>query len=111
MPFKDLKNHILGEDFELSLVFVGDKVSRKLNKKFLKKDRPTNVLSFPLDENSGEIFLNLSEVKRSHEKFGMSKGKFSAFLFVHGALHLKGLAHGSRMERLEKQILEHFEIE
>lgn len=110
LPFKDLKEEVLGKAFDLSLVFIGDKRSRTLNRRFLGKDKATNVLAFPLSNNSGEIFVNLKEVERSHEKFGMSKNAFCAYLVVHGMLHLKGFPHGSRMERAEKKVLKKFNL-
>jgi len=93
--FKKIKDEILGKKYELSLVFCGNALSRKLNRIYRGKDKPTNVLSFPLSKNSGEIFINLSKI-----------GEFSpAHLFIHGCLHLKGMRHGSKMEKVEKQLL------
>ena len=85
----------MGKSYELSLVFCGDTLSRKLNRAYRGKDKPTNVLSFPLSEKSGEIFINLSRTK----PFGAQK------LFIHGLLHLNGMEHGARMERAEKKWL------
>jgi probable rRNA maturation factor len=110
LPFENIKNDVLGREFDLSLVFVGDKRSRSLNKKFLGKDKSTNVLAFPLGKNAGEIFVNLREVERSYKKFSMGKKEFCAYLVVHGMLHLKGYAHGSRMEGVEKKVLKTFKL-
>ncbi len=103
--FEKLKEKVLGKRYELSLVFCGDTLSRKLNKKHRNKDRPTNVLSFPYSKNEGEIFINLSAVKKETEKFQMTEKKLLLFLFIHGMLHLKGFEHGSRMEREENRFL------
>ena len=54
----DIKESVLGKKYELSLVFIGDQKSRTLNKKFRKKDYKANILSFPVDEDMGEIFIN-----------------------------------------------------
>jgi len=58
LPFEHMKDEVLGKNYDLSLVFIGDKLSRKLNKLSRKKDYPTNILSFPLSKNAGEIFIN-----------------------------------------------------
>jgi ssRNA-specific RNase YbeY (16S rRNA maturation enzyme) len=87
--------HILGPSYELSLVFCGNALSRKLNASYRGKDYPTNVLSFPLSKSSGEIFINLSKL-----------GPFSVpALFIHGCFHLKGMEHGRTMEKAEKATL------
>ena len=93
--FEKIKSAILGKNYELSLVFCGNALSRKLNKKFRGKDKSTNVLSFPLSENSGEIFINLSKIR-----------EFPAIhLLIHGCLHLKGMEHGARMVEVENKLL------
>jgi len=95
-PFLKLKEKVLGKSYELSLVFVGKATSHKLNALYRDKDKPTNVLSFPLSKTSGEIFIDLSFTDHS-----------VIFLFIHGLLHLKGMQHGATMEREEKKLLAH----
>ncbi|MBI2100731.1 MAG: rRNA maturation RNase YbeY [Candidatus Vogelbacteria bacterium] len=99
IPFRAIAKRVLGTNYELSLVLVGDRRSRTINRRWRDRDRPTNVLSFPLDQNSGEIFLNL----------GQRSTNYLRFLFIHGVLHLKGLRHGSKMESLENQLVKHFQ--
>jgi len=108
LPFEQIKNHLLGKKYDLSLVFIGDKSSRNLNKKYRKKDYPTNVLSFPIDKDSGEIFINLRKTEREAKNYGHSVKKHVAYLFIHGLLHLKGMDHGSTMESTEKKVLKKF---
>ncbi|MFZ2048783.1 MAG: rRNA maturation RNAse YbeY [Minisyncoccia bacterium] len=100
MPFESIKNAVLGKDYELSLVFCGSRLSRRLNKTYRGKDKQTNVLSFPLSENSGEIFINLSHLN------GFSVGN----LFIHGLFHLKGFDHGDTMEQAESILRKKFKI-
>lgn len=95
-PFLKLKEKVLGTSYELSLVFVGKRTSRALNRGYRGKDKATNVLSFPLSKTSGEIFIDLSFTEHS-----------VIFLFIHGLLHLKGMQHGATMEREEKKLLAH----
>lgn len=105
LPFFALKEVTLGKSYNLSIVIVGDKRSQTLNKIYRKKTYIPNVLSFPLDEKNGEIFLNLKQAKREHKARGESYEYFVGLLVVHGMLHLKGMLHGSTMEGKEAQLL------
>lgn len=78
---------------------------RRLNRERRHKDKPTNVLSFPLDKKNGEIFLNWPLIVREAPIFKRSAKEHALILFIHGLLHLKGLDHGSRMESLEEYYL------
>lgn len=89
-------------------MLIGDTKSRTLNKRYRGKDKPTNVLSFPLDENTGEIFLNADAAAREARRGGISIQQHTVFLFIHGLLHLKGLKHGATMERLEQALVRRF---
>lgn len=110
LPFVQIKNAVLGKNYELSLVFVGDATSRKLNRIYREKDKPTNVLSFPLSKTEGEIFINLKKAKAEAPDFEMPYKTFVAYLYIHGLLHLKGLDHGKKMEKLESRFLKKFEF-
>lgn len=110
LPFVDIKNEVLGKDYDLSLVFIGDKLSRRLNREYRKKDKPTDILSFPLSKNDGEIFINLRLAKKEASHFGRTYSNFLAFLFIHGLVHLKGFEHSSKMERQETKIRNKFNI-
>lgn len=105
IPFERLKRSVLGKNFELSLVFADDKLSRRLNRIYRGKNRPANVLSFPLSKKSGEIFIDLVTVEKEAPRYGLSYRDFVKLLFVHGLLHLKGMRHGRKMERTEKKLL------
>lgn len=110
LPFLDMKNAVLGKGYNLSLVFVGDVISRRLNKERRNKDKPTNVLSFPLTSSEGEIFINLRKARAEAPDFDMPYVQFVGFLFIHGLLHLKGMDHGSRMESEERKFRRKFKI-
>ena len=103
LPLLDIKNDILGKDYELSVVFVQPKLSQKLNKKYRRKDKSTNVLSFPLSKNSGELVLCPAVAKKESKNFEKNFREFLGFLVIHGMLHLKGMEHGSIMDRAEKK--------
>lgn len=110
IPFSKIKNACLGKQYELSLVFIDNKLSRQLNKTYRKKDKPTNILSFPLSKDSGEIFIDLVQAKKETKNFGQTFPNFIAFLFIHGLLHLKGMQHGSTMEKAESKLRKKFKI-
>jgi probable rRNA maturation factor len=101
MKFDKIKQDILGKDYSLSIAFVSEKKSREINKKYRNIDKPTNVLSFALDKNTGEIILCKNVIKKELEKFGRTLPQLVGFLVIHGMLHLKGMEHSSRMERAE----------
>ena len=99
--YKNLKNEILGKDYSLSIAFVSEKKSKEINKKYRHKDKSTNILSFALRENTGEIILCKPVIKREAKIFSKNFRQFLNFLVIHGMLHLKGYEHSSTMERLE----------
>jgi probable rRNA maturation factor len=108
LPFARLKQEILGGEFELSIALVTPKESHRLNLTYRQKDKPTNVLSFPLSKNSGELILDIKTASADAKNFDMTPKKFLLFLVIHGMLHLKGFEHGSTMEKQEKKFLEIF---
>jgi len=108
VPFRRISTKVLGKDYDLSLAFISSARSRALNKRWRRKDRPANVLSFPLDANAGEIFIDLTLAKRQAPDYGESYRHFVGHLFIHGLLHLKGLPHGSKMEREENALRRKF---
>lgn len=100
---EEIKNEILGKDYELSIVYVNPKLSQKLNKEYRGKDNPTNILSFNVAENSGELIICQDVLKKEAKNFNKTPTQFLGFLVIHGMLHLKGLEHGSIMERKEEK--------
>lgn len=89
-----IKNVILGPSYDLSLAFIGSQESRRLNKLYRGKNKPADVLSFPLTTAAGEILIDRDLIQ--------TPGR-ALFLFIHGLLHLKGLNHGSTMMAEEKR--------
>ncbi len=99
---------------ELSLSFVCEKEIQKLNNSYRKKDKATDVLSFPqmawntpltlkdkevLTKNLipgellGDIVISLSYADKSAQSIGHSLGREVVFLIIHGLLHLCGHDH------------------
>ena len=110
LPYEEIKDAILGKTYTLSLTFVGEKRGFDLNMKHRGGNYVPNVLSFPLSENVGEIYITPQVAKRECKKFGMNQKKFIGYLFIHGLLHLKGYPHGDTMEKAEKRYVERFNL-
>jgi rRNA maturation RNase YbeY len=108
VPFLPIKEAILGKTYDLTITFCSPKESQDLNRTYRNKDYPTNILSFPLSEKEGEIYICLSTSRKDATKFEMSYIKFLHLLVIHGCFHLKGHEHGSTMEQLEDTYLKRF---
>ncbi len=74
----------------LSIAFVSALEMQKLNKKYRKKNKPTDVLAF---EQINEVVICPKVVKGNAEKFGISFKKELARILTHGILHLHGYEH------------------
>ena len=108
--YQAIKDTILGKRYLLSLVFVGAKKAALLNQKYRNKTYSPNVLSFPLDERTGEIFICPLVAKTQAAKYNLSVDGYVAFLFIHGLLHLKGHDHSDTMDKQEQKYLTRFNI-
>ena len=98
VPFQKIKEAVLGKKYELSLAFVGPTESRKVTLAAKKKDKASNVLSFPLSKTSGEIIICPA----------VAKPYSIGYLFIHGLCHLKGYKHSATMESIELNFLHKF---
>ena len=92
------KKVLLGENRKtetISLALVSKEEIKKLNKKFRKKNKPTDVLSFDLKQKGymGEIIICPEVVKENAKKYGVSLSSEMMKVFVHGILHLCGYDH------------------
>ena len=98
-----------------SILFASDEDVRALNAEWRGKDKPTNVLSFPMLERSdlidlapsgppellGDIALAFETCAREAEEKGISVEDHAAHLIVHGLLHLAGYDHETGDEDAE----------
>ena len=108
--FEKMKNAVLGKKYELAVIIIGKKEIQKLNKEYRDINKPTDILSFPLSDDFGEIYINPEMTKIEAKKFERDYDNFFAFLFIHGLVHLKGFDHGSTMENIEAQFRKKFHI-
>jgi probable rRNA maturation factor len=108
-----------GEDIheaEISLAFVDDATIQQLNKRYLRHDEPTDVLSFPLSEPNarclaGELVVGAEVARTQAESRGHAVGAELALYVIHGLLHLCGyddktLAGAAAMHQCERQYLQ-----
>lgn len=108
LPFLPIKEKILGTNYNLTVIFCSPKESQEKNKTYRNKNYPTNILSFPLSDHEGEIYISLSTSRKDAKNFTMGYEKFLHLLLIHGCLHLKGHDHSSTMEELEEKHLQYF---
>ena len=92
--------------------YVGEAESRRLNREFRGKDYATNVLSFPYSAKplEGDLVVCAPVVAREAREQGKEVRAHHAHMLVHGLLHLAGFDHerdrdASRMEGRERAIL------
>ncbi|WP_084222221.1 pyridoxine 5'-phosphate synthase [Thermodesulfobacterium hydrogeniphilum] len=85
---------------EISLTFVDNKHIWKLNKQYLGRDYPTNVLSFPFAKERilvsdllGEIIISVEKAKEEAEFYGLNFENYLLALIIHGLLHLLDYDH------------------
>jgi probable rRNA maturation factor len=84
---------------ELSIVLVSDPQIKRLNKLYRNKDKPTDVLSFPIGEKVkgwlilGDIVISVDTARRQAKELGYSLEEELKRLLVHGLVHLLGYDH------------------
>ena len=114
------------DDFDISVTFTTNKAIRELNKKFRKKDKPTDVLSFPHhphlkagqrikvtyddDKALGDIIISVEYTDIDAKKHGVTLQQRIELLLAHGVAHLLGHDHIEDneykvMRRLEERLL------
>lgn len=102
-------------DAQITLVFVDTKRMKKLNRKYLKKNSPTDVLSFPIQEKTpdGKFYLGdiaISVPQAFNQCFSQKHGleRELELLTIHGFLHLLGFDHSAGIEEEEEKIEKSF---
>lgn len=103
------------EESELSIVVVDDEQIRRLNQQYFRRSRPTNVISFPLQNSVnppspqilGDVVISIETAQRQAEKRGGELEEEIISLLIHGILHLIGYDHeGSLTERKKMEAKE-----
>ena len=82
---------------ELSVLLVEDAEIRELNRRYLGRNRPTNVLAFPMEGPQpfplGDVVISTETAEREARERGVSLEEEMALLLAHGVLHLLGYDH------------------
>jgi probable rRNA maturation factor len=108
------------KDSEVSLLLVDDDQIREINKNYLLRDRPTNVISFAMTEGAfgdvhpeilGDIILSVETAARDAIGCDIDFMDEVEFLLIHGLLHLLGYNHenvenqeAEKMKKLEREL-------
>lgn len=108
-----LPNNLSEKKVFFDIVFITKSKIKELNSKYLDRDAFTDVLSFPLDQNSqvaadSDQTINLGDIFICRE-IAQNNNHEINFLIVHGFLHLIGLNHSSlrqslKWDKIEKKI-------
>ncbi len=94
-------------DADLSLVLTNDERIQVLNRTYLSKDSPTDVLAFPASETDpetgrrylGDVIISVPRAEAQSKVEGHTLKEELSLLVVHGVLHLLGFDHGGKEER------------
>ncbi len=125
---KELK---LEDNFEVSITIVDNNRIHEINKEYRSIDRPTDVISFAIEDNDdefeiffdeldddialprllGDIFISMDKAEEQAEEFDHSIEREIGFLTVHGFLHLNGYDHQTEEEEKEMFALQDIILE
>ncbi len=132
------KELALEDNFEVSITIVDDNRIHEINRDYRSIDRPTDVISFALEDDDedfslffdedtdedeielprllGDIFISIDKTKEQADDYGHSFERELGFLTVHGFLHLNGYDHQTEDEEkemfgLQEKILEENQLE
>ena len=83
---------------EVNVLITGNREMRSLNARFRKKDKPTDVLSFPAefpgeDQSAGDLAISAEIASQNARLLGHSPAEEIKILVLHGVLHLAGYDH------------------
>ena len=110
---------LLDSKLIITITFTTPEDIRKINKKYRKIDKATDVLSFPMFEKNeldekiknkdflyedvlGDIIISIEKVKEQAEEYGHSFERELSYMLVHGFYHLMGYDH---IEEEDKKIM------
>jgi len=112
------------EDVELSVVLTDNEHIRELNREYLGRDKPTNVISFPQQEGEGfagnhmgDVVISVEKACEEADECGIDTPGRIKQLLVHGICHLSGYDHEDtsedkviEMEAAEEWVLGRLEL-
>ncbi len=104
---------------ELSILFVDDVQIRELNRRYRHRDKPTNVLAFPMRKGEyatlhshilGDLAISVETAQRQSDRFGLNDMEMVTLLMVHGILHLIGYEHEGTRKRAREMAIKQKEL-
>tara|TARA_B100001094_G_C17547024_1_gene491884 strand:+ start:99 stop:548 length:450 start_codon:yes stop_codon:yes gene_type:complete len=104
-------------EISISFLLTSNSEIKLLNQKYRNKNKPTNVLSFPMNENIenknylGDVVIACEKIIDESYEQNIKKYKYLSKMTIHGVLHLLGYKHDTdrqfnKMNSIEKNILE-----
>jgi probable rRNA maturation factor len=110
----------LSIDNDIELIVSNNKYIKQINKQYRKKDTPTDVLSFPVDNEFGlpniplgTIIISVDFVKNKAKELNHTFNEEFTLLFIHGLLHLLGFDHeidNGEHRKKEEQVVNYFNL-
>ncbi len=106
-------------DAEVSISFVDDGRIQELNRRYLGRDKPTNVLAFSMREGEfaslhpqllGDVVISVDTARRQSNRFGLNETEMVILLMIHGILHLLGYDHEGTKKGASKMALKQKEM-
>lgn len=104
-------NKLQVKDVVFNIIIVDNEYIHQLNKTYRGVDRPTDVISFALEDNGacetefgrilGDIYISIDQARIQAKEYGHSLKRELAFLSIHGFLHLLGYDHMTEEEEKE----------
>lgn len=114
-PIKKIMHAIfkhVKEKKSMEVVFMTQDQIHDMNKTYRHIDKPTDVLSFPNEDDNikslGDICISIEQAEKQAKDYGHSFEREIGFLAVHGYLHLKGYDHHTEEEeKIMTEMQEH----
>jgi probable rRNA maturation factor len=113
---ENIVNSIISQDVEI--ILTDNNTIQTYNKEYRNIDKPTDVLSFPIEnisgnEPAGSIIISLEYAKNASSELGHSLDEEVALLLIHGLLHLSGYDHevdNGEMREKEEHLIKEFNL-
>lgn len=97
------------KDEDITVIFCGNRLIKRLNREYLSRNRPTDVISFPINETTedgkylGDIVISVAYASNSAKERGETLENEIKILLIHGILHLLGWDHESDSGEMRKE--------
>lgn len=116
LALKAIKKELCAKQ-DIELLIVNDDAIKELNKNHRKKNKPTDVLSFPVEYEFanflGSIVISIDTAQKQADEQNHPLDTEMAILFIHGCLHLQGFDHekdSGEMREIEAKICQKFSL-